>query len=81
MGIDVAIIGLGRVGLPLALSFADAGLRVLGIDRDADKLAAIRAGRMPFDETGTQALLDRVARPARSSARTSSRTQRRRTTS
>ena len=30
MDYDVSVIGLGRVGLPLALSFADAGLRVLG---------------------------------------------------
>ncbi len=34
MSYDVSVIGLGRVGLPLALSFADAGLRVLGVDRD-----------------------------------------------
>jgi UDP-N-acetyl-D-mannosaminuronic acid dehydrogenase len=48
------------VGLPLALCFADRGLRVLGVDHDQTVLASIRAGRMPFDETGTQGLLDRV---------------------
>ncbi len=57
---DVSIIGLGRVGLPLALCFADRGLRVLGIDKDAERLDAIRVGRMPFKETSTQELLDRV---------------------
>src|SRR5215218_3267791 len=57
---DVSVIGLGRVGLPLALSFADAGLSVLGIDKDPDRLAALRARRMPFKEPGTQELLDRV---------------------
>ncbi len=57
---SVAVIGLGRVGLPLALCFADRGLRVLGVDHDQPVLASIRAGRMPFDETGTQELLDRV---------------------
>ena len=31
---SVSVIGLGRVGLPLALCFADRGLRVLGIDHD-----------------------------------------------
>ena len=31
---DVSVVGLGRVGLPLALSFADRGLRVIGVDRD-----------------------------------------------
>jgi len=57
---DVAVVGLGRVGLPLALCFADRGLRVLGVDRDPDRLAALRDRRMPFDEPGAQELLDRV---------------------
>ncbi len=56
----ISVIGLGRVGLPLALSFADRGLRVLGVDHDPTILESLRAGRMPFNETGTQALLDRV---------------------
>jgi UDP-N-acetyl-D-mannosaminuronic acid dehydrogenase len=57
---DVSIIGLGRVGLPLALCFADRGLQVLGVDKDPERLAAVRAGTMPFQETGTQELLERV---------------------
>jgi len=57
---DVSVIGLGRVGLPLALSFADRGLTVLGIDNDPTRLDALRDGRMPFEETGAQDLLDRV---------------------
>ncbi|MGA2471567.1 MAG: nucleotide sugar dehydrogenase [Solirubrobacteraceae bacterium] len=60
MSYDVAIIGLGRVGLPLALSFADHGLSVLGIDNDPQRLSAIRERRMPFLETGTQELIERV---------------------
>jgi UDP-N-acetyl-D-mannosaminuronic acid dehydrogenase len=60
MSRDVSIIGLGRVGLPLALCFADAGLRVLGVDKDADRVGALRGGRMPFKEPGTDELLDRV---------------------
>jgi UDP-N-acetyl-D-mannosaminuronic acid dehydrogenase len=57
---SVSVIGLGRVGLPLALSFADRGLQVLGIDHDSALLDSIRAGRMPFIEAGTQDLLERV---------------------
>jgi UDP-N-acetyl-D-mannosaminuronic acid dehydrogenase len=57
---DLSIIGLGRVGLPLALCFADRGLRVLGVDSDPEVLDAIRAHRMPFSEAGTQPLLERV---------------------
>src|SRR5215217_4233098 len=58
---DVCVIGLGRVGLPLALSFADTGLSVLGVDNDADVLDALRSGRMPFKEPGTDELLARTA--------------------
>ena len=57
---DVSVIGLGRVGLPLALSFADRGLRVMGIDNDPVRLDAVRAGHMPFQETGTDELLERL---------------------
>jgi UDP-N-acetyl-D-mannosaminuronic acid dehydrogenase len=57
---DVSIIGCGRVGLPLALSFADHGLRVLGVDKDAERLDAVRQGRMPFDEAGAPEVLARV---------------------
>ena len=57
---DVAVLGLGRVGLPLALSFADRGLGVVGIDNDPARLEAIGEGRMPFAETGAQELLERV---------------------
>ncbi|MGP0048926.1 MAG: nucleotide sugar dehydrogenase [Solirubrobacteraceae bacterium] len=56
----ISVIGLGRVGLPLALCFADRGLRVLGVDHDPTVLDSIRDGRMPFTEAGTQELLDRV---------------------
>jgi UDP-N-acetyl-D-mannosaminuronic acid dehydrogenase len=57
---DVAIIGCGRIGLPLALSFADRGLRVLGVENDPERLAAVREARMPFDEPGAAEVLARV---------------------
>jgi UDP-N-acetyl-D-mannosaminuronic acid dehydrogenase len=62
--VDVSVIGLGRVGLPLALSFADRGLSVIGIDNDPARLASVRDGTMPFQETGAQELLDRVGASA-----------------
>ena len=40
----IAIIGLGYVGLPLAVAFAEAGDDVIGLDADARKVAAIAAG-------------------------------------
>ena len=56
----VAVIGLGRIGLPLAISFADKGMRVLGVDKDSERLRAVRDGRMPFEEPEAQDALDRV---------------------
>jgi UDP-N-acetyl-D-mannosaminuronic acid dehydrogenase len=55
-----AVIGLGRVGLPLALSFADRGLDVIGVERVPATLSAVESGQMPFHERGTQELLERV---------------------
>ena len=60
MSASVAVVGLGRIGLPLALSFADHGCTVIGIDREPTVLDRIRTGQMPFKETGTQELLERV---------------------
>ncbi len=40
-----AIIGLGYVGLPLAMEYADAGIEVIGIDIDGSKVRELRAGR------------------------------------
>jgi len=58
---DVAIIGgAGHVGLPLALTFADCGMKTVIYDIDAKKLEKIRAGKMPFMEEGGQETLDRV---------------------
>jgi UDP-N-acetyl-D-mannosaminuronic acid dehydrogenase len=57
---DVSVVGLGRVGLPLALSFADRDLDVAGIDKDPERIAAVENGVMPFQEQGTQELLERV---------------------
>jgi UDP-N-acetyl-D-mannosaminuronic acid dehydrogenase len=68
---DVCVIGLGRVGLPLALTFADRGLDVLGVDIDDARLMTVADGRMPFEETGMQAVLDRVLPTGRLSLSTS----------
>ena len=43
-----------------ALASPTAASRVLGIDNDAERLQAVAAGRMPFQETGTDELIERV---------------------
>lgn len=41
----VGVVGLGYVGLPLAVEFAEAGFTVLGIDLDPHRVSAINAGQ------------------------------------
>src|SRR3954452_15039702 len=65
MASSVAVVGLGRIGLPLALSFAHRGLEVTGVDKAPAVLESIGAGRMPFEEPGTQELLERVVASGR----------------
>lgn len=45
-----SVIGIGRVGLPLALVIADAGYKVFGIGRSIEKVNNINNGIMPFIE-------------------------------
>jgi UDP-N-acetyl-D-mannosaminuronic acid dehydrogenase len=61
----VAVVGIGRVGLPLAISFADAGLRVLGVDRDPAHVDRVNQGIMPFIEQGAAEVLRRVVETGR----------------
>jgi UDP-N-acetyl-D-glucosamine dehydrogenase len=46
----VAIVGLGYVGLPLAISFVEAGLAVEGIDASPARVAELAASRSPIDD-------------------------------
>jgi UDP-N-acetyl-D-mannosaminuronic acid dehydrogenase len=57
--VSVAIIGLGRVGLPLGLVFAERGFEVFGLDINASLIASLQRGEMPFAEEGGQELLDK----------------------
>lgn len=41
----IGVVGIGYVGLPVALGFAEAGFRVVGIDLREEKVATINAGR------------------------------------
>lgn len=42
---DIAVVGLGYVGLPLSLQFARSGVNVLGLDTDSSKVQALNDGR------------------------------------
>lgn len=41
----IAVVGLGYVGLPLAIRFSSAGFRTIGLDIDAEKVATLAAGK------------------------------------
>jgi UDP-N-acetyl-D-glucosamine dehydrogenase len=57
----VAVIGLGYVGLPLAVSFAQAGHRVVGIDVDGRKVDAINRGESYIEDIADSLLHSLVA--------------------
>ncbi len=46
----IGIVGLGYVGLPLAVAFAEAGQEVVGLDADARKVEALSAGRSYIED-------------------------------
>src|SRR5262249_18425182 len=54
------VIGLGYVGLPLALEFARAGFRVTGIDLDGAKIEAINAGRSYIVDLDARKIAEQV---------------------
>jgi len=41
----ISIIGLGYVGLPLAMAFAEKGIRVIGIDKNSSKVKMLKRGK------------------------------------
>lgn len=58
---QIAVFGLGFVGLTAALGFADRGFIVRGFDSDFGRAAEIAGGAVPFYEPGLREALDRTA--------------------
>ncbi len=61
-GARIGIIGLGYVGLPLALEFARAGFRVTGIEVDPRKVEALGAGRSYIEDVPPEQVKEASAR-------------------
>jgi UDPglucose 6-dehydrogenase len=55
----IAVLGLGHVGLPTALGFAEMGWEVLGADNDLDKVLRLKSGDPGFYEAGVEELLQK----------------------
>src|SRR5579885_256626 len=64
---QVGIVGLGYVGLPTAVEFAEAGFRVTGFEVDAARAAAVNAGRSHVCDV-TDALLGPLVQQGRLAA-------------
>jgi len=58
---EVCVVGLGYVGLPLAVAFAEAGVRVVGYDVDGAKVARIESGVSPVEDIADEQLKAAVA--------------------
>lgn len=70
-GFDVVVVGgCGHVGLPLAIAFADRGLRVGIYDLNAEAVKMVESGQLPFQEPNATEVLERVLAAGRLSATT-----------
>ena len=52
----IAVIGLGYVGLPLAMVFAEAGVEVVGVEAVPERCAEVNAGRSYIQDVTSEAL-------------------------
>ncbi len=60
----IVVVGLGYVGLPLAVELGRAGYRVRGLEVDGGRVASVNAGRSYIDDVADQELADLVERGA-----------------
>jgi len=58
---EIGVVGLGYVGLPLAVAFAEAGLRVVGIEKDPERLAALDTYDSYVEDVSSESLQPLVA--------------------
>ena len=56
---DICVVGSGYVGLVTGACLADFGMTVVGVDKDADKIAALQRGEIPIYEPGLAPLVAR----------------------
>ena len=58
----IGVVGLGYVGLPLGLAFAQAGFEVIGIDVDTSKVEMLNQGRSYIEDVPDSQLQSLVAK-------------------
>ena len=69
--LKVCVIGIGRIGLPTALSFAKSGLETVGVDINENLVSDINSGKFPLkDEPGYNEIFETVIKNKNFSATT-----------
>jgi UDPglucose 6-dehydrogenase len=63
--VKIAVVGTGYVGLVTATCLAESGNEVIGIDKDAAKIATLGSGKLPIYEPGLLELVERNRREQR----------------
>ena len=53
---SLSLVGLGYVGMPIAVAYARKGLHVIGFDLNAEKIALYKSGKDPTKEVGDEAI-------------------------
>jgi UDPglucose 6-dehydrogenase len=61
----IAMVGTGYVGLVSGACFSEFGIDVACVDKDADKIAQLKAGKIPIYEPGLEGLVQRNAAAGR----------------
>ncbi len=62
---NIAVVGTGYVGLVTGACFSEFGVNVIGVDKDAGKIASLRQGKVPFYEPGLEEMVARNLREGR----------------
>ncbi len=60
--LEVGVIGLGYVGLPLAVSYADAGFTTVGVDVDESRVEALKRGESYVEDVDSSRLAEVVTK-------------------
>ena len=53
---SLSLVGLGYVGMPIAVAFANKGLNVIGFDLNKEKIGLYKSGIDPTKEVGNEAI-------------------------
>jgi UDP-N-acetyl-D-glucosamine dehydrogenase len=56
MNIQISVIGQGYVGLPIAMAACEAGYKVIGIDKDQEKIELLKSGISGLEDVSDQAV-------------------------